>query len=38
MADPPEPDKTEPKKAEWIWHVVAVGVLVLMVVLVSYGF
>jgi hypothetical protein len=33
MADP-----LEPKKTEWVWHVVAIGVLVLMVVLVSYGF
>lgn len=38
MADPQEPKEAEPKKTEWIWHVVAVGVLVLMVVLVSYGF
>ena len=31
-------DQQEPKKTEWFWHVVAIGVLVLMVVLVSYGF
>ncbi len=36
MAEPNTPET--PKKGEWIWHVVAIGVLVLMVVLVSYGF
>lgn len=33
-----EPQKPEPKKTDWVWHAVAIGVLVLMVVLVSYGF
>lgn len=33
MAAPPAP-----KKTEWFWHGVAIGVMVLMVVLVAYGF
>lgn len=31
-------DTNEPKKNNWVWHIVAVGVLILMVVLVTYGF